>query len=71
MVAPEIAKVAAEGAGRWVVAKLNTEALPALAQRLRVSAIPLLALFSGGNEVARQAGAMPAAGIRAFITQAR
>jgi thioredoxin 2 len=71
MVAPEIAKVAAEGVGRWVVAKLNTENLPAPAQRLRVSAIPLLVLFDGGNEVARQAGAMPATGIRQFILQPR
>jgi thioredoxin 2 len=71
MVAPEIAKVAAEGAGRWLVAKLNTEVLPAPAQRLRVTAIPLLVLFKGGSETARQAGAMPAAGIRQFITQPR
>src|ERR1043165_8807505 len=28
MVAPELAKVAREGAGRWMVAKVNTEELP-------------------------------------------
>jgi len=67
MVAPELAKVAAEGAGKWLVAKVNTEALPGVAQRFQVSAIPTLALFKGGKEVARQAGAMPAAGIREFI----
>jgi thioredoxin 2 len=67
MVAPELAKVANEGAGRWIIAKINTEELPSLAQRFRVSAIPTLALFKSGRESARQAGAMPAAGIRQFI----
>ena len=42
MLAPELARVAADGAGRWLVAKVNTEELPGPAQRLRVSSIPLL-----------------------------
>lgn len=67
MVAPEVAKVARESAGRWIVAKVNTESLPGTAQKFRVNAIPLMVLFSGGREVARQAGALPAAGIRQFI----
>jgi thioredoxin 2 len=70
MVAPELAKMAGEGAGRWLVAKVNTEELPGLAQRFRISAIPTLILFKAGREVARQAGAMPAPGIRQFIQQA-
>jgi thioredoxin 2 len=67
MVAPELEKVAAEGAGRWLVAKVNTEELPALGQRHRVTAIPLLVLFKNGSEIARQAGALPAIAIRQFI----
>lgn len=67
MVAPEIARVAAVGAGRWIVAKVNTEALPAAAMRHSIRAIPLLALFRGGSEIARQAGAMSADGIQRFI----
>ena len=67
MVAPELVKVAAEGAGRWLVAKVNTEEMPALGQRHRVMAIPLLVLFKNGSEIARQAGALPAAAIRQFI----
>lgn len=70
MVAPELEKVAAEGVGRWIVAKVNTEELPDVAQRFRVSSIPLLALFEGGREVSRQAGAMPAQAIRQFVEQA-
>jgi thioredoxin 2 len=69
MVAPEVAKVAAEGAGRWLVAKLNTEELPSPAQRFRVSSIPLFVLFHHGREVARQAGALPATLLRQFIEQ--
>jgi thioredoxin 2 len=67
MVAPELAKVAAAGAGRWLIAKVNTEETPALAQRFRISAIPALVLFHGGREVARQAGALSAPAIRQFI----
>jgi len=67
MVAPELVKVAAEGAGRWLIAKVNTEETPTLAQRFRISAIPTLVLFQGGREVARQAGALSAPAIRQFI----
>jgi thioredoxin 2 len=67
MIAPEIAKVAAQGRGRWLVAKVNTEMLTATASRFSVTSIPLLVLFRGGREIARQAGAMPADGIRGFI----
>jgi thioredoxin-like negative regulator of GroEL len=70
MIAPELDKLAEEGAGRWIVAKVNTDEVPALAHRFRVGGIPLLILFKGGREVARQAGAMPVAGIRQFIKQA-
>jgi thioredoxin 2 len=69
MVAPELIKVAAEGWGRWLVTKVNTEELPVLAQRFRVNSIPAFALLKSGREVARQAGAMPAPAIRQFIEQ--
>ena len=70
MVAPEFVKVAAAGAGRWIVAKVNTEALPDLGARFNIRAIPTMAVFQGGLEVARQAGAMPAARIEQFLQQA-
>ncbi len=69
MVAPELVKVAAEGSGRWLVAKVNTEDLPVLAQRSEITGIPTLALYQAGREVARKSGAMPAAMIRQFIEQ--
>jgi thioredoxin 2 len=67
MVAPEVVKIANEMAGRFVVAKVNTEELPSLGRKYRVTAIPTMAVFKGGIEVAHQAGAMPAPAIRKFI----
>jgi thioredoxin 2 len=67
MVAPEIARVAAQGAGVFVVAKVNTEQLTALAARFRITAIPTMAIFVGGKEVARQQGAIGAPAIQKFL----
>jgi len=43
------------------VAKLNTEEAQAIAARFNIRSIPTLALFVGGREVARQAGAFRSA----------
>ena len=43
--------------------KVNTEEAQQLGARLNIRSIPTLALFVGGREVARQAGAMGAADI--------
>ena len=67
MVAPELRKVARENAGQVLVTKVNTEELPSLARRFRVTAIPTMLIFRNGIEVARQAGAMPAPAIRKFL----
>jgi len=64
MVAPELNKVAREGAGKWLVAKVNTENAQNLARRFRVNAIPTMALLKNGVEVGRQVGAPAAPGIR-------
>ena len=71
MVAPEFVKVARETAGQLVIAKVNTEELPSLAARFRITAIPTMVIFKNGLEVARQAGAMPAPAIRKFIETAQ
>jgi thioredoxin 2 len=68
-VAPELVKVAASGRGRFVVVKVNTEAQPALADQYHIRSIPTLAVFQGGREVSRFAGARPAAAIEAFLRQ--
>jgi thioredoxin 2 len=43
--------------------KIDTEAEPVLGTRYGIRSIPTLALFRGGREIARQAGAMHSAGI--------
>jgi thioredoxin 2 len=45
------------------LAKVNTEEVQGLGQRFNIRSIPTLALFKGGREIARQAGAMGAADI--------
>jgi thioredoxin 2 len=70
MVAPEIKKVAERQAGRFLVVKVNTEALPDLGARFGIRSIPTLAVFMNGKEIARTAGARPAPDIEAFAEQA-
>jgi thioredoxin 2 len=69
MVAPEMVKVAAERAGEWLVVKANTEKDPRIGAEHRVQSIPLMAVFEGGRELARTAGARPAAAIQDFVRQ--
>lgn len=69
MMAPELERVAAGSGGSFLVAKVDTEASPSLAQQYGISALPTLALFVGGSEVARIQGARPAAEIRRFVDQ--
>jgi thioredoxin 2 len=70
MVAPELQKVAARQAGRFLVVKVDTDVLSDLGQRFGIRSIPTLAVFAGGREIARMSGARPAADIEAFIEQA-
>jgi thioredoxin 2 len=70
MVAPELEKVARAAAGEFLVVKVNTEALPELGERFGIRSIPTMAVFRGGREVTRTAGARPAADIQSFVRQA-
>ena len=67
MVAPELAKVAAAHAGRYLVLKVNTDAIPELGERYAIRSIPTMAVFGSGRELGRTAGARPAPEIEAFI----
>ncbi|QSX78051.1 thioredoxin TrxC [Agrilutibacter solisilvae] len=49
------------------LAKVDTEAEPALGGRFNIRSIPTLVLFSGGRELARQSGAMGSAQIVAWV----
>ncbi len=69
MVAPEFQKVAAATLGELIVAKVNTEEQPAVAQRYDITSIPTMIVFQGGQEVGRLTGARPAAAIQSFVQQ--
>src|SRR4030081_3413837 len=70
MVAPEIEKVAARKAGQVLVAKVNTDAVAGVGERLGIRSIPTMAVFRGGREIARTSGARPASDIEAFVADA-
>ncbi len=61
MMAPAYEQAAGQLEPQVRVAKVNTEAEQNLAARFNIRSIPTLALFVGGREVARQAGAMRSA----------
>lgn len=61
--APAFEQAAAQLEPKVRLVKVDTEAVPALGTRFNIRSIPTLALFVGGKEVARQAGAMGAADI--------
>lgn len=47
--------------------KLDTEAEQAIAGRYQIRSIPTLAVFSKGQEIARQSGAMPTSAIVSWV----
>ena len=65
--APAVAQAAQALEPEFRLAKVNTEAEQQLAARFAIRSIPTLALFRDGREVARQAGAMDAAGIVRWV----
>ena len=60
-VAPVLEDLARAEAGRLVVAKVNVDEQPTLAQRYGVQAIPTLLLFKDGRVVDTMVGAPPKA----------
>jgi putative thioredoxin len=64
---PVLEKLAVEGGGSWVLAKVDVEANPALAQGLRVQGIPAVKAVWQGQLVAEFTGAIPEEQARQFI----
>ena len=60
MMAPQFQQAARLLESKVRLAKVNTEAEPHLATQFGIRSIPTLALFRGGREIARQAGAIGA-----------
>ena len=67
MMAPQFEAAARQLEPQVRLAKLNTEEAQQLAARHQIRSIPTMALFVGGREVARQAGAMGAADIVLWV----
>lgn len=59
MVAPVMEALAEKYDGRVLVAKVNVDEEPALAQRFGVMSIPTVVVLKNGQEVDRKVGAMP------------
>jgi thioredoxin 2 len=68
MMAPEFSKAAKILSGKARFAKINTQDHPKIAERAHIQGIPALILYQNGREVARLAGARPAADITGFVT---
>mmetsp|Transcript_34035 Transcript_34035/g.119015 ORF Transcript_34035/g.119015 Transcript_34035/m.119015 type:complete len:182 (+) Transcript_34035:77-622(+) len=67
LMAPELAKAAKTLGAKARVAKIDSDKEPDLASRLKVSALPTILLFRGGEEVGRVEGAMMAAQLVKFV----
>ena len=66
---PVLERLAAEGGGSWVLAKVDVDANPALAQALRVQGIPAVKAVWQGQLVAEFTGAIPEEQASQFITE--
>ena len=69
LMAPAFEAAAGDLEPRLRLARVDTEAEPALAARLGIRSIPTLALFQGGREVARQSGALTQPMIRDWVAR--
>jgi thioredoxin 2 len=69
--APEVEALAHEMAGRALVLKVDTEAVPQLAARYRVQSIPNFVVFRGGQPAFQQAGLVPRAQMRQWLESAQ
>ena len=64
---PVLEKLAAEGGGSWVLAKIDVDANQAIAQALRVQGIPAVKAVFQGQMLGEFTGALPEAQVRQFI----
>jgi thioredoxin 1 len=59
MVAPILDRIAEKYTGRLLVAKLNTDDHPAIAQKFNITGIPTMIFFDKGEAVKQLVGALP------------
>jgi thioredoxin 2 len=68
--APEVAKTAAEMAGRALVLKVDTEKYPQLAEQFGVRGIPNFAVIKSGLLLYQQAGAVSSEQMKGWLVRA-
>jgi putative thioredoxin len=64
---PILERLATEGNGSWVLAKIDVDANPRISQALQVQSIPTVYAVIGGQLVPGFQGALPEAQIREFV----
>jgi putative thioredoxin len=64
---PILEKLAETNNGRWKLVKINTEALPEVAQRYNIRSIPNVKLFVNGEMVNEFVGALPQRAIEQWL----
>jgi putative thioredoxin len=64
---PVLEKLALEYGGAWVLAKIDVDANPRLAQMFRVQGIPMVYAVVGGQPVNAFTGVLPEAQVRQFL----
>ena len=67
IVGPIIEELAPTYDGKMVVAKMNVDENPGVAQQYGVTSIPTLMIFKGGQVVDRAIGALPRAELQKFM----
>jgi thioredoxin 2 len=70
MMAPEVEKLAQQTTGNALIVKVDTDAVPELGERFGIRSIPTVAVFKGGQVVARESGARPVAALQDLLRRA-
>ncbi|WXK02586.1 tetratricopeptide repeat protein [Saccharopolyspora sp. ID03-671] len=65
---PALEKLALEGNGSWVLAKIDVDANPRIAQLFQVQSVPMVIAVAGGQPVDGFAGAQPEPQLREWIS---